>query len=189
MSDSDPEQPQTRRGDLHKQSDWTPRPDPTDLTTQALMREVTGLKALLKMQMQSMDDLMDQKFMAVDKEFLLIESRRVEQKQDTKAALDAALAAAKEAVSEQTIASEKAINKSESATDKRIDQLGEKFDTAFDGQRRDIDDVKQRIAIVEAIKLGSTEAKQTISTNMGLLIAVVGLLLSILLVAGDGFTR
>ena len=131
------------------------------------------MKALLEMQMQSMDDLMDEKFQAVGKEFDLIESRRVEQKQDTKAALDAALAAAKEAVTEQTAASEKAINKSEAATDKRIDQLGERFDTAFDGQRRDIDEVKQRLTAIESIKVGGTQTTTGIYAFVGVVVLLI----------------
>jgi hypothetical protein len=130
----------------------TPIPDPTLLTTEALHREVLRLQELLETFIRGKNEVTEEKFASIKVQMDLIERQRVEQKQDTKAAVDAALAAAKEAVKEQTTASERAIAKSETATTKSIDQLGDKFDTAVDGLRREIGDVKERVTAAE-IKL------------------------------------
>lgn len=76
--------------------------DPTALTTDALMREVYVI-----------NQAMDLRFSFYDRLLADADKQRLEQKADTKSAVDAALAAAKEAVKEQTISTEKAISKSE----------------------------------------------------------------------------
>jgi hypothetical protein len=60
---------------------WTPRPDPTLLTTEQLNREIGHLKDLQNLR------------------FELIERQRLESKEDNQKALDAALLAAKDSVS------------------------------------------------------------------------------------------
>lgn len=172
------EGPRTREGDSPRgQGDWTPRPDPTRLTSEQLHREIAALKSLLDERLKGMDVLVDEKFASIEKQFTLIERQRVEQKIDGERAIAAALQAAKEAVQEQTTASEKAINKSESATIKSIDALGEKFDTAFEGQRRDIDAMGQRVTSLEASKVGGKEASTGIY-------ALAAFILVVLLIAG-----
>lgn len=76
--------------------------DPTRLTTEALMREIEVINKDI-----------DRRFSFYDRLLEEADRRRVEQKEDTKAAVDAALAAAKEAVKEQNLSTEKAIGKSE----------------------------------------------------------------------------
>lgn len=76
--------------------------DPTRLTTEALMREIEVINRDIDRRFQFYDRLLEE-----------ADRRRVEQKEDTKAAVDAALAAAKEAVKEQNLSTEKAIGKSE----------------------------------------------------------------------------
>lgn len=76
--------------------------DPTQLTTEALLREVEIINKDL-----------DRRFGFYDRLLNDSDRQRVEQKADTKAAVDAALAAAKEAVKEQTAATKEAIGKSE----------------------------------------------------------------------------
>jgi ribosome-associated translation inhibitor RaiA len=91
----------------------------------------------------------DSQFGHIEKQLAAVEAMRVEQKNDTKAAVDAALTAQKEAVREQTTASELAIAKSEAAIAKQIEQLTVAGNTARDELRRGIDDTKERIGTVE----------------------------------------
>lgn len=86
-----------------------------------------------------------------------MERQRVEQKKDTKDAVDAALAAAKEAVKEQTTASERAIAKSENSTAEQLKQLNTTFATAIGGVTANHDDLKERVGRIEAIKQGGQE--------------------------------
>lgn len=130
------------------------------------------MQSLIEQRLAGLDNLMDEKFAGVEKQFTLVERQRVEQKVDAEKAIAAALQAAKEAVQEQTLAGEKSINKSENAATKNIDQLGQKFDTAFDGLRRDIDQVAQRVTVIEATRLGGRE--QNSDSNRSLM-ALIGL--------------
>jgi predicted component of type VI protein secretion system len=96
--------------------------------------------------------------------FATSERLRLEQKADTKAAVDAALTAQKEAVKEQTIASERAIAKSEAATNKQLEQQQVTFQTVSDSLRRSIDEVKERAAEESRTLRGSISEVAT-STN------------------------
>jgi len=131
-----------------------PVPDPTVLTTEALQREIRALERLLTQRIEGLAEVETERFVRVDAQFELVEKQRVEQKTDTKAAVDAALIAQKEAVKEQTTASERAIAKSEAATAKQLEQLGTTFVTALEGLRRDIDGLKERITSVESQRVG-----------------------------------
>ena len=149
---------------------WRPVPDPTELTDKAIAKAVTlmtqyvdgkysviqqivedrntsialvneerkeqfaSLKELMTDRISSMETLTDEKFAAAERQ-------RLEQKQDTKAAVDAALTAQKEAVKEQTTASERAIAKSEAATNKQLEQQQVTVSTAVDALRWAIDEV------------------------------------------------
>ena len=147
-----------------------PSPDPTILTTDALHREVTALERLLDNRIGSLErgvreerdmlnrermeqfaalrELLEARLTAmagqIALQFDLVERQRVEQKIDTKSAVDAALIAQKEAVREQTTASERAIAKSETATTKQLEQQQLTVSTAVDALRRAIDEVKER---------------------------------------------
>ena len=91
--------------------EWVPVPDPTVLTTQALYREVSSLRELIELRIEDLSGLLDEKFLRTEQQFELVERQRVEQKNDTKNAVDAALTAQKEAAKEQTVASDRAIAK------------------------------------------------------------------------------
>lgn len=121
-----------------------PVPDPTFLTTQNLRREVQGLQELIALRIEGLSSIMEEKFRAVDQQLALVERGRVEQKEDTKAAVDAAFTAQKEAVKEQTTAFATATGKSETAIFKAVDQLSEMFASSVEALRRAIDEVKER---------------------------------------------
>ena len=158
-----------------------PVPDPTVLTTEALKREVGALNALGKLRIESESDARKAADLAIqegtEREMHLIERQRVEQKKDTKDAVDAALAAAKEAVKEQTTASGVSIAKSENATNEQIKSLNATFTTALAGVERTINDwkdrvnhVEQTIATHQAQQSGAGEGKEQ---NQGLVFNVL----------------
>jgi DNA-directed RNA polymerase len=154
-----------------------PVPDPTLLTTEALHREALRLEVLIGERIESLDTLIQEKFRSVDQQLDLVERQRVEQKSDTKAAVDAALTAQKEAVREQTLASEKAIQKSETSTTKQLEQITVTFTTALHGITTALEDIKERVSKIEAIKIGGNEAKTG-------LFALAGFILTVLLIGG-----
>lgn len=184
--------------------DRRPVPDPTFLTTQALDREISSIKEYIKQtsemedekdgllnrerteQFKSLGELFAERIRGlttlVEQKFDLIERQRVEQKKDTKDAVDAALTAQKEAVREQTAASERAIAKSETATNKLLEQLAQTFATANDSQRRSIDEVKERVGDVDKKVSGIEQQKVGAKEDRTSLYAMVGFMATLLLV-------
>jgi hypothetical protein len=107
-------------------------------------------------------DFCSSQFKQIETQLQRFEALRIEQKADTKAAVDAALTAQKEAVREQSESFALAVAKSEAATNKQIEQLTLTASTARDDLRRGIDDAKERITDAERtlnVRLGEVDAK------------------------------
>lgn len=132
-------------------------PDPSALTTDALQREIRRSEELRNSELKGIKDVhvesikglektFGEKFSSIEGQFKLVEQQRVEQKKDTKDAVDAALTAQKEAVKEQTTSSDLAIAKSETATSKEIEAL-----------RKFVDDLKERVGAIENSGRGKRE--------------------------------
>lgn len=181
---------------------WKPVPDPTVLTTEALTRESTALRRELDWQnayfKQEIDLLRetytvkidgvistaDERFRRIQDQFDTVERQRIEQKNDTKAAVDAAFSAAESAVHEQTVASERAIAKSEAATAKQADQLAITFTTAVASVNQVISDVKDRLARIENQRIGGRESVTDQRESRQAVYAAAGFVLAVLLIIG-----
>jgi hypothetical protein len=127
----------------------TPVPDPTVLTTQNLQREIAGVQELFERRMADQEKLNRERFHRLDEKFDLAERQRLELKADTKDAVDAALAAQKNGVREQTEATERASSKAEAAINKQLDQISVMCSTAANDLRRSINEVKERVVAVD----------------------------------------
>lgn len=156
-----------------------PVPDPTVLTTEQLLREMEGLRRLTDAKLLAADDLNMERFRAVERLLEQSENQRIEQKSDTKLAVDAALAAQKEAVREQTLASGIAISKSETGNANQLQQLRETFTTAVAGMELRLVDVKDRIVQVEATRRGGHETTAALYVVMGLILTFVLVLVAL----------
>jgi hypothetical protein len=131
---------------------------------QIVLREIGLLRSLMDVRMQGMTQIEDEKFARVERQLQLVELQRVEQKQDTKAAVDAALAAQKEAARDQTLASDKAIEKSEAT-----------FAAAIGAVNTAVNDLKERVTKIEARAVGGRAAYGDLFLVMGIVIAGIGL--------------
>jgi len=158
--------------------------DPTKNVLDLVEAAVDALKESLKAGFERQDDLralesthfrelLNEKVGAMEIQFGLVERQRVEQKKDTKDAVDAALAAAKEAVKEQTTASGLSITKSETATAEQLKQLSTTFTTAINGLTQLQNDIKTRVERIENIKQGGREVFSGIYAVAGFLGVVV----------------
>jgi hypothetical protein len=165
------------------QENSRPVPDPTILTTEQLLREISALKDLVESWIDGLEQVNAEKMRSVWSQFETVERQRIEQKADTKAAVDAALAAQQDAVREQTIASERSIAKSETATEGKLDQLGRTFDTNIKNLQEIAADNKDRIRTLEALKTGARETIAAQRLNVGALVGVASLLFLIISIA------
>ena len=148
---------------------------------QALSDErFASLDAHVATQFQNVEGQITRRFQDIDAHFALIERQRVEQKQDTKAAVESALAAAKEAVKEQTIASDRAITKSETATSEQLKQLSTTFTTAIAAVGGSIGEAKERITGLESIRIGGKENLSGVYALIGVLITIALLVLGVM---------
>lgn len=146
-----------------------PVPDPTVLTTEALLREVGHLK-----------ELMDEKFVSMAALMERAEEQRREQKLDTRSAVDAALQAQKEATS-----------KMETSVSDQLSALRTNFDTSILSVITQLSDLKDRVTTIVSEKAGSQE--QRIETRaitagqiaaIGAAIALAGLLIGLFVYIG-----
>jgi hypothetical protein len=110
----------------------------------------------------------DTQFEHVRQQFKQVEALRLEQKADTKAAVDAALTAQKEAVKEQTAAFREAVEKSDVATEKQIETIASAANLAREELRRRADENKGSIVDLERslrAEIGKVDAKVNSATS------------------------
>jgi polyhydroxyalkanoate synthesis regulator phasin len=161
----------------------TPVPDPSTLTTDQLDKAIANLKQLLETRIGGLEEVIDEKFISVNERFVLVERGRVEQKEDTKSAVDAAFSAAKEAVREQTNSSERSITKSEDATKEQLSQLNTTFTTAINAVTGSLDDLKERVGNIEATRRGATESKDEGRATINSTTAIIGAIVAVFILS------
>lgn len=151
-------------------------------------REVHALREILTASVGNVSDVTGEKFNAVDTRFQERDTRTQQAADESRISLDAALAAAKEAVSEQNKANTEAIRKSELATQKQIDALVALMATANKAADDKISDLKERLDRAEGLGLGQYNARTEQRLNVGqillivsVLVAVVGLIIAVML--------
>lgn len=184
--------------------DWTPRPDPTLLTTQQLLRELASLREVLDTRLDGMDkatallaetvnrtptaiqtaitglrEVYDERFHSVQTQFSERDIRTAQADSARAEALAAALQAAKEAVFEQAQAAAKAADKTELSFTKLIEQTQLQITTVAGGLGDKIDDLKGRIDRGEGSTAGSTATTSAARLNLGAAVGAVGLLIAV----------
>jgi hypothetical protein len=145
-------------------------PGPPYLTTEELRRDVSALREILQARLDGMDratvvlsetvnrtptaiqiavdhlkELHDERFASVDQRFDERDVRTDQAAKASKEALDAALLAAKELVSQQNEANAAAADKAEQSTIKQIDQIGIRIDTMQKALDDRLTELKERI--------------------------------------------
>jgi len=115
-----------------------------------------------------------EKFESIQTQFKERDVRDERSSRDSKTAVDAALSAAKEAVASTNASSALAIAKSESATDKRIDQQGTLIATGTKALDEKIDDLKERITRLEGKGQGMEKQQATQQSAIGSSVGIIG---------------
>jgi len=119
-----------------------------------VQKQVGNLKELLENKIEALEKLDGEKFKAIVRSIEIVEQARVEQKRDTATAVDAALRAAKEAVSELNASNAMAINKSESSMAKQLEQQSVQISTITKAFDEKVADLKDRLARSEGKSTG-----------------------------------
>lgn len=158
-------------------------PDPTRLTIDALRREIAMLEELINARIEAAEALTVERFHRLDEDMHNFEDQRLEQKKDTREAVNSALEAQKEATA-----------KMESSMASQISALKSNFDTSIRSIEATVADLKERMTITESVKQGAVEQKietrQVTSGQIAALGAGIALFMAILalisFLAGSG---
>ena len=176
-------------------TDNIPIPDPTARTLDTVHREVESLKDTIDIAMDYRGQLFQEQFEALHDKLNLAEeyrqereataeSHRIELKADNQRtvetamtaaekAVQAALAAAEKARDQQTIATNLANSKSETAMAKALDQITATFTAAIANALTQINNVKEIATGSEKFRLGGVDKNTEHRLNSGLLTAVI----------------
>lgn len=141
-------------------------------------RHISADRDRLMAEIARVEAIINERFAAVDTRFLERDTRTEQAAQESRISLDAALAAAKEAVSEQNKANTEAIRKSELATQKQIDSLVALMTTANKSVEDKISDLKARLDRGEGQSRGEGDARTERRLDTGQVILAIGVVLA-----------
>ncbi len=111
--------------------------------------KIHALKDVHEQRFVALTDTTAEKFLSIQTQFAERDVRTAQAAGAVKIAVDAALQAQKEAATETNKSSTAAITKSEAATTKQIDQLGDLIRTTTKGSDDKFTDVKERLTRIE----------------------------------------
>jgi hypothetical protein len=130
-----------------------------DEATKVLSETLNRTPTILQTAVTSFGALVDEKFLQVRSQFEQAERVRLEQKQDSKTGLDAALSAQKEAAATQDINNQKAIDKSERATAEIIKNNQDANRQALETLTKGVDELKLEVSKIVSMKQGGGELR------------------------------
>jgi hypothetical protein len=150
-----------------------PVPDPTELTSRAVEALRTELWELFEARLKGLELLADERFRSLSAERETAERLRLEQKADTKVAVDAALAALKESNAQQAAAFAAETAKTERNFTDQLKAQRDTFGTAIAGQTTRYDDLDKRLTRIESVRVGGQELKAGFYAAASIAVALV----------------
>lgn len=197
-------------GALRYNTSIASKQDPSALTTQQLLRENFWLRELLETRIDGMDkaimllqafadrtpttmdiqhevtalrEVAMEMFRGIKTQLLERDAQTEKASRDVKSAVDAAFAAAKEAVGEQNKSNALSISKSEVGFTKQIDGIVELIRTTSKAVDDKIGDLKERVTQIESRTQGAQVQKVESQTNAtqswGFIVGGIGILVSV----------
>jgi hypothetical protein len=142
--------------------------------------QMLALREYIMSQIGNTRDVTAEKFDAVNARFVERDVRTEQTAMESRISLDAALAAAKEAVAEQNKANAQAIGKSETATQKQIDAMVQLMTTSNNSLEDKIADIKSRLDRGEGRDTGSANASTDRRSDIGAIIAAIAVVVTII---------
>lgn len=148
-----------------------------DTATNLRLKEIDRIPVTIRENITSLELLHDEKFKSIETQFKERDTRSERESRDNKVAVDAAFAAQKEAAAKQDEANQKAIDKSEIATNEKINKLEQLVSVKTDALSDKIDTVKETANGTVNQKIGGTENRTAAYAIVGLLgtVIVVGI--------------
>lgn len=141
-------------------------------------RAMAAQQELLLERMKRIEDVADGKFAGVVTQFSERDTRLEQTDKERRISLDAALAAAKEAVAAQQEANATAIGKSEDGTKERLDALERLMTNSNAAMNEKVDDLKERLARSEASNATAGAGKADGRADRGQWILLAGVLIA-----------
>ena len=154
-----------------------------DQATMLRLQTITNVPELIDEKVGNLKALTIVKFDNVDDRFKERDTRGEREARDNKVAVDAAFSAQKEAAAKQDEANQKAIDKSEKATNETITKNADAAEARANALADKIDDLKERMDRSDASRLGNNEATTRFRTTQATLIAFAGVIATALIVA------
>ena len=145
----------------------------------SITASIGTIPTLIDTTVRQYQGLHEEKFKSIAIQFTERDVRTEQTSKDSKVAVDAALQAAKEAVGEQNKSNALAISKSENTFTKQIDQIGTLITTLNKSFDDKIDDIKQRLTVMESRKEGEGTARKGIGDMFGYIVAGIMMLIAI----------
>lgn len=158
-----------------------------DLLRIAIDRNLAAQREYIISYINRIADVSSEKFDGIKTQFVERDTRTEQTDKERRTSLDAALAAAKEAVAEQQKANALAIGKSEDGTKERLDALNLLMTTNIKSLEDKISDLKSRLDSGEGGHKAVAETKIERRLDNNLVIAAIGLIV-IIAVAVIGFS-
>lgn len=140
-----------------------------DKAIELLQSSANKIQAMIGAEVSRLQELHEEKFASIATQFKERDTRTEQAAKDSKVAIDAALQAQKEAVSEQNKSNAQAITKSEAFVTKQIDQITALISATAKATDDKIDDLKTRAQAIESRGKG-------ISDSYGWLVAFIGII-------------
>jgi hypothetical protein len=135
--------------------------------------EVNCVREVMDEKLRALDERLIARDKEVSTRFQERDTRSEREARDNKIAVDAAFAAAKEAVAENNKSSALATDKSEAGFTKQIDQLTLLIETRAKASDDKIDDIKEQLSNRRGNDQGRLDSRTFVFALMGLIIAII----------------
>jgi hypothetical protein len=155
-----------------------------DVATRLLNETVNQVPTDVQKEVSHLRELMDEGLATIALQFRERDHRGDREAQANKAAIEAALAAQKEAVAKQDETNARATAKSDATTAETINRLTQLSETNTRALSEKVDDLKERISKVESVRQGAAEGKEETRAHLSIGTAVAGVLLAVLAFVG-----
>lgn len=152
------------------------RLDAMDKASLVLNETVTRVPTEVQREVGNLRSLMNEKFKLIDIQFNERDKRSEREWRDSKTAIDAALAAQKEAATEQNKSNNTAISKSDDAQKEKNDRLEQLFKSTTDALAARVDELKTRFERTEGQGAGLKMGYGWILGAIGAVAAIIAIL-------------